>query len=169
MRLFFALPCPEQVIARIVTWRNGQALDGIPVSAENLHVTLAFLGSQPIDLLPRLLQVAASVKAPAFTLQLDQLRCWSGGLLHLAPAAPPEPLLSLASQLQKNLRTAGFQLEQREYLAHLTLYRDCSLPIPAEFPDISWEVDEFTLFLSESNSDGVQYQALASWKLTQVE
>jgi 2'-5' RNA ligase len=112
-----------------------------------------------------LLALAASVQAPAFYLQLDQLRCWSGGLLHLAPATPPEPLLSLAAQLQRKLRAAGFDLEQREYLPHLTLARDCSRPTPAEFPETGWQVDHFSLFLSETHPEGVHYRTLASWKL----
>ena len=165
MRLFFALPCPAPTAAGIVAWRNGQALDGKPVSAANLHVTLAFLGSQPDDQLPRLLAVAATMQASTFYLQLDQLRCWPGGLLHLAPATPPEPLLSLASQLQSKLRAAGFELEQRDYLPHLTLVRDCSRSIPTECPKTGWQVDQFSLFLSETHPEGVHYRSMASWKL----
>lgn len=165
MRLFFALPCPPRAAAGIDAWRSGLALGGQPVSAANLHVTLAFLGTQPSSKLPQLEQLAASVEASAFVLQLDQLRCWSGGLLLLAPGKTPLPLLSLASQLQQKLHAAGFELEQREYLPHLTLARKCTTLISAVPPVITWQVDAFTLFRSQMQPDGVHYEALKSWKL----
>ena len=165
MRLFFALPCPPQVAVRIVDWRNALTLEGQRVSAANLHVTLAFLGTQPNSKLPQLEQLAASVEASAFFLQLDQLRCWPGGLLHLASGQIPLALLNLANQLHQKLQAAGFKLEQREYLPHLTLVRNCTTWTSAVPPVFGWKVDEFTLFSSDTQAGGVRYEALASWKL----
>lgn len=169
MRLFFALPCPDQVAARIVSWRDGLALDGSPVRAENLHVTLAFPGLQPADKLPELIRLAASIEAPSFLLQLDQLRCWADGLLHLAPGKRSGALLNLASQLQQKLDAEGFKLDQREYLPHLTLARNCTVPVSVAPPAFCWKVEEFALFHSQSRPGGVHYEALASWKLQLAE
>ena len=39
LRLFFALPCPEEIRAPLAAWRDGLAIDGQPVAAANLHLT----------------------------------------------------------------------------------------------------------------------------------
>mgnify|MGYP003513776323 FL=1 len=165
MRLFFALACPPPVTEQIVEWRSALALDGSPVSAANLHVTLAFVGQQAEQRLATLLDLAASIEAQPFTLQLDQLCLWPEGLLHLAASHPPTALLKLASDLQHKLRSSGFELEQREYLPHLTLARHSRQPAKVAPPAFAWNVNQFSLFVSLPEPAGVRYTALASWRL----
>lgn len=68
LRLFFAIPCSPQLARDIVDWRDRNPLEGKPVAPENLHLTLAFLGSQPRGQVEALAALAASLTPTAFTL-----------------------------------------------------------------------------------------------------
>ncbi|WP_229732174.1 RNA 2',3'-cyclic phosphodiesterase [Pseudomonas sp. N040] len=165
MRLFFALACPATIAARISEWRNTLGIDGTPVPAANLHVTLAFLGTQPCARLPELIELAAAIETPAFTLALDRLQRWSGGVLLLAPSQPPQALLALAERLRTELLALGIASEPHEYLPHLTLARHCRAAVAGMPPTFAWQAGEFGLFTSESAPAGVRYRPLASWPL----
>ncbi|WP_271105453.1 RNA 2',3'-cyclic phosphodiesterase [Pseudomonas tohonis] len=165
LRLFFALPCSEPLATSIALWREAASCGGKAVAKRNLHLTLAFLGEQPRGCVGELENLAASLVGEAFELRLDQLRCWQNGLLHLAPAHPPQALMSLAASLQDRLRGAGFALERRPFHPHLTLARHCThLPATAA-PTFDWPVNQFTLFASENTASGAHYRALAHWPL----
>ncbi|WP_246533160.1 RNA 2',3'-cyclic phosphodiesterase [Pseudomonas lalucatii] len=168
MRLFFALRCPTGLAERIAEWRDGQRLSGRPVVAANLHLTLAFLGQQPSTRLGELRGLAAALQATAFELRLDRLVHRRNGLLYLAPSEPPAALLDLAGQLHLALRTAGFTLEERSFLAHLTLMRRCSARPPPTCPTFDWSVGHFALLASETSQRGGLYQQLEQWPLLPI-
>ena len=165
LRLFFALPCPAESAASIDRWRADCRVNGKPVRASNLHITLVFLGAQPAEQLSQLLQLADSITAPCFELSLDRLDLWPEGLLHLAPNSIPHELLQLASQLRQRLEDAGFIVEPRTYQPHLTLARQSRLPELTTAPDFHWTVRKFSLFSSEQCAQGVNYRALGTWQL----
>ncbi|RJG09624.1 RNA 2',3'-cyclic phosphodiesterase [Pseudomonas cavernicola] len=165
LHLFFALACPPDLARNITAWRDDLQLDGRPVAASNLHLTLAFLGSQPRGRLGDLKALAAGLQAPAFNLQLDSLCRWRNGLLYLAPSQPPAALLALAQRLRDDLLSAGFSLESRPFHVHLTLTRRCPL-FPADAnPSFDWPVSEFALFASENTARGTHYRLLERWQL----
>lgn len=165
LRLFFALPCSHELAMAISTWRDALHLPGRAVPPESLHLTLAFLGSQPSSRLAELRQLAGSLRLPGFDLQLDQLRRRRNGLLYLASSQPPEALLRLASDLQQGLREIGIGVDERPFHAHLTLMRRCSRrPVDAP-PAFAWSVRHFALFASQQGPQGSVYQRLQQWPL----
>ncbi len=165
LRLFFALACPHELAKAICLWRDALQLPGRPLAPENLHLTLAFLGSQPSSRLAELRQVAGSLQLPGFELHLDQLRRRRSGLLYLTPSEPPGALLTLAGALQQGLREIGIRLDERPFHAHLTLMRRCSRrPVDAH-PAFTWPVHHFALFASEPGPQGSVYQRLQQWRL----
>jgi 2'-5' RNA ligase len=109
LRLFFALPCPAPVAHAVAAWRDRLQLPGKAVAAENLHLTLAFLGAQPRSRLDELKAIAAGIRGQAFELHLDRLGHWRAGLLHLLPSRPPEALLDLECSLRERLLQAGYE------------------------------------------------------------
>ncbi|WPC07039.1 RNA 2',3'-cyclic phosphodiesterase [Pseudomonas benzenivorans] len=165
LRLFFALRCPTELAERIAQWRDALGLHGHPVPPANLHLTLAFLGQQPSVRLAELGSLAATLKAAPFDLRLDTLVRRRNGLLYLAPSEPPAALQELAEQLHQALRTAGFGLEERPFLAHLTLMRRCTTRPPAANPSFDWSVGHFALLASETSPRGSVYQQIAEWPL----
>ncbi|CAD5108755.1 RNA 2',3'-cyclic phosphodiesterase [Zestomonas carbonaria] len=165
LRLFFALPCPAETARAMADWRDGLELSGRPVAAENLHITLAFLGAQPRGRLDELKTLAAGVTGDSFELRLDSLGHWRNGLLHLVPSQTPEALLALEQALRERLLHAGFALETRPFRPHLTLVRHCTKAPGATQPDFAWRVGEFALFVSEHAASGSRYKALGRWPL----
>lgn len=165
LRLFFALRCPPRLAEAITTWRDDLQLQGRPVATANLHLTLVFLGQQPLIQLPTLLSLAASVQVPAFDLHLDHLGRFNSGLLYLAPNQPPEALQDLAQGLRDTLLDTGINLDDRPFRAHLSLLRRCPhLPADAT-PSFDWPVSHFALFASEQSTHGSHYRQLQQWPL----
>ena len=118
LRLFFALPCPRDTAEAICTWRDGLGLGGKPVAAENLHLTLAFLGQQPSARLEELQLLAAAIEVAPFELRLDRLGGGRQGLLWLEPSNMPDELATLAGELQQRLLAVGIPLDSRPFRAH---------------------------------------------------
>ena len=164
LRLFFALPCPPTLARQISDWRDLQGLAGAPVPLANLHMTLAFLGSQPAAGVEALCALAASIQVPRFTLQLDQTTLIGGGYACLEPSTTPDALLQLVSKLNEGLRALGIEPDPRPFRPHVTLLRNaCGQPTQA--PLLSWPAQAFGLYASHNDAAGVRYQALASWPL----
>ncbi|MBM7059414.1 RNA 2',3'-cyclic phosphodiesterase [Pseudomonas sp. UL073] len=163
LRLFFALPCPPDLASRVASWRDALGTFGRPVAAENLHITLVFLGSQPRGRLAELKALAEEIVAPAFALTFDRLERWHGGLLHLASSRPPDALIALEHSLRERLLSQGFDVEDRRFHPHLTLARHCrALPGGlAVAPSFSWQVESFALYVSENHQGGTRYKALS--------
>ena len=62
LRLFCALRLPDDTLGRLVRWQHEHLRAGRIVPPENLHVTLAFLGSRPAGDVPA---VASALRAAA--------------------------------------------------------------------------------------------------------
>jgi 2'-5' RNA ligase len=166
MRLFFALPCPSDLAQAVCSWRDRAGLGGRPVGQANLHLTLAFLGSQPETVLDDLRHVGGSLHADAFLLRLEQLRSIGHGFACLVPTQIPPPMSLLVEQLHAGLSVHGFALDSRPFLPHLTLSREARINPQSKPPAFEWRVERFGLYLSENTAHGVRYRELSSWPLT---
>lgn len=165
LRLFFALPCPPEQAAAICAWRDTQEVEGRPVAQANLHLTLAFLGAQPADLLDDLKQLAASIEGQAFDLNLDRLITLGKGFVCLHPSLVPPALAWLAATLAERLAAQGIVLDARPFLPHLTLLRQAPERLNGAAPTFNWTVDRFVLYQSSNTPAGVRYNELGSWPL----
>lgn len=165
LRLFFALSCPADLAEAICRWRDHQALGGRPVAQANLHLTLAFLGSQPATAVQGLKQLGSHLRADAFRLRLDQLGIIGKGFACLIPSQMPSPLSQLVEQLHAGLSAHGFALDSRSFLPHVTLSREMQVPLPSRPPIFEWQVTRLGLYLSENTATGVHYRELAGWPL----
>jgi 2'-5' RNA ligase len=166
LRLFFALPCPPELAEAIGSWRDQQNLGGRPVVQANLHLTLAFLGSQPAAQLDGLKRLGSHLRADAFMLRLDQLQTIGHGFACLIPSQVPPPLSQLVEQLHAGLSAHGFALDSRPFLPHVTLSRDAQVQSNAKPPSFDWRVEHFGLFVSENTPNGVRYREQERWRLT---
>ena len=168
-RLFFAL-WPNDEVRQLIRRHCKDLLrhsGGRPVALENLHITLAFLGS--VDAVQRqcVEKVAEAVTLPPFTLQLDQVGFWSRPrVLWLGAHETAETPIELAKQLAKGCRDCGLSLDRRPFKAHLTLKRKVhQAPPTMEVKPVMWPVEGFALVRSHTLPEGVQYQVVREWQL----
>ena len=133
-RLFFALQPDPRVLAQLVEVQRflQPSVRGRWLPPANLHVTLVFLGAVPAARVPELETLAARVRTPPFTLELNRLECWRRSrVLCLTPPAILAGLSALVADLSAKLEQSGMRLEKRPCRAHLTLARDITAGEPA--------------------------------------
>jgi len=165
LRLFYAMACPPYLAQAICNWRDNSGVEGRPVAEANLHLTLAFLGSQPAAAVDGLMQLADTLCVDAFTLQLDQLQMIGKDFACLTPSQSPSALMDLVGQLHVRLPAQGVVLDSRPFLPHVTLSRQVRALPEIQPQAFRWPVDRFGLYLSENTAQGAHYSELASWAL----
>jgi 2'-5' RNA ligase len=170
-RLFYALVPDAGVrhalagLARDVARESG----GRAARAENLHLTLAFLGNVPQEHCGELAAIgakAAEAAAP-FLLTLGVLGVFrDAGVAWAGPPAIPAGLRQIFDALRAALHDAALPTERREFNPHVTLARRCLRGLSASaMAPLAWRVDSITLMASETLPEGVRYRELASWPL----
>jgi len=170
VRLFFALVPDTSVrlafgeLARSVARRSR----GRSISADHLHLTLAFLGDVPAPAMPQLQAVGDALPQIGAVLVFDTLGAWrASGVAWVAPAVVPQSITDLHATLAAGLGRAGFALEERAFRPHITLARRCVQPQPrSRCEPLRWRVDRVCLVGSELQSEGPVYREIAAWPLT---
>ena len=172
-RVFFAIPLPEAQRVSFVhaTRKAVRASGGRPVLPIDLHVTLAFMGSVPDQVLPLLISSgAAASRAPGVrscALAFDRLEHWARPRIFCAACtrAPPEAI-SLVRALEMALDQHEIAVEHRLWKAHVTLARNVLAPhrVGAITP-LTWSAREFGLFESVPSPAAPRYQAIELWPL----
>ena len=167
--MFFALWPDDQARAAldVLAAQGAKRCGGRRVLHENLHVTLAFIGTvsqQQIDLLR---QIAAGVVGDAYELQLDRLGYWPRSRILWAGCSMAPPVHDLlVAALGESLAAAGFQLERRPHLPHMTLVRQAHCRgLPVIEQPVKWHVNGFSLVESSLQAAGAIYHTLARWPL----
>ncbi len=110
-RLFFALNPGERVRREVHAVQQASGVAGRAVAPANFHVTLAFLGMQEADVIPRACEVASSLTFEACDVVLDRLgRFKHAGVLWLGASRIPERLQRFQHDLVSALLDAGYRL-----------------------------------------------------------
>jgi 2'-5' RNA ligase len=125
IRLFCALQLPDETVQELSSWQAVQLRDGRIVPPENLHVTLAFLGSRPAEEVPAImgaLRAAASAAGPVELRPLRYRETRSVGMIVLKDETGAATVLAedLAARLE---RLGVYRSERRPWLPHLTVLR----------------------------------------------
>lgn len=170
MRAFLGLSPNSETKLAIEDWRNNAFPDLYsPVPAYNFHVTLAFLGNVSVEQLDTLNHFFDDMpKISTFDVSLTTLGYWSKPkALWLGCQKTANEHLHLAMQAHEIAIKSGLQLEQQDYVAHLTLARKCKVkpPWPLVPANFQWHADQFHLFESKSTPHGVCYSIIKSWSL----
>ncbi len=166
MRLFTAIEPPaemRQALSRICY--------GLPrvrwISAEQLHLTLVFLGEVQPSLRQPVIDTLESIRFQPFRLTCQGLGCFRSGVLWLAVEPQPE-LLALQHAIDHRLRRIeGLRLQSRRYQPHLALGRlprqrrpDLSAYIAEHQPlRFSFEVTSFLLKSSLLSDSGARHRS----------
>ena len=134
--------------------------------AETVHITLAFLGETPADRLAALVACADSIKADAYDLVLDQAGYWRHNRIGwLGASETPPQHFELVRGLNVALQQAGFPVDARPHVPHVTLLRNSQGgEVPACTP-VVWPIRDFVLVKSVTESDGAHYDVIRRWPL----
>lgn len=181
LRLFFAIELDDAVrrgAARIAAdLSNALGADGRTalswVRADNMHLTVRFLGDTPARRVPPLVQAFETPLAtPPFDVHLAGLGTFPprgpNRVIWLGVSAQ-ERLAAIHREVEDRLAALGFEREERPYHAHLTLARVRGRLGP-QAPSIiagtataglaASAVRELTLFESRLSPRGAAYTAL---------
>lgn len=187
MRLFLALELSDSVRSHLCgfaqRWFAERTLAGAPVRAENLHVTVKFLGDVPDGHIPALCDALKSVSktgvAQLFPDRLEFLpergpiRIISAGL-----GGELDKVHLLYKSIEAACETIGFPREKRAYRPHVTLVRLRTFLEPhyrasvvshgaGHFPGPLFSVGEFVLMQSQLHPKGARYIPLARFPLVE--
>jgi len=168
VRLFFALWPDDGVRAQLAHWARElhAACGGRLTRPENLHVTLAFLGSVEDAGVAEVERAASEVAPRAATLVLDRPGYWKHNRIAWAGASvvPPETR-AMVAELRGALARSQIGFDLKGFVSHVTLLRDAREPkaMPALEP-IRWKVDGFALVRSLTLPRGSRYEVLKAWR-----
>lgn len=181
MRAFVAIDLPDAARDSLLPLLEALPV-GRPADPEQLHLTLAFLGEQPDDLIEEAHWALDGLRPPAFELRLAGLDTFGsrGQLVLWAGVADAGPLKALQARVMSALHGAGLPLERRRFRPHVTLARLGPLgAAEAErlarflsrwgaFPSPAFEVRDFALWRSTLLRSGAVHEELARYPLTQA-
>jgi 2'-5' RNA ligase len=183
LRLFFAVPVPDEArakVASLIDEVQGAVGDGSArirwVRVDGLHLTLRFLGPTPEDRRPPLEAAADAIgrESTPFAVRLA-----GGGAfpsldrprsLWVGVADGADRLASLADRLTAAAGECGLVLDTRPFAPHLTVGRTDgvrlgptaarTLAAAAEQLDVGFTVDRFMLFRSILGGGPARYEPL---------
>jgi len=169
LRLFFALwpdDATRDALNRTGKWLH-QHWGGRRMRADTLHITLAFLGSTPAEQLDILAACADVVRTDAFELLLDQAGYWRHNRIGWfgASETPPQHV-ELVGALNAALQAAGFPVDARPHVPHVTLLRKSAGGEIPECTPVHWPIRDFVLVKSSTESDGARYEVIRRWPLS---
>lgn len=159
MRLFIALPLPEEVRAAALGGIAALRRQGISANftrPENLHVTLAFIGeSNRTDALRRCIDGACGAPFALETAAPGRF----GELIWLGVRVSP-PLAALERRLRAALSAEGFAVDSRAFRPHITLARGAGNAAPPEVAKSVGIAEAVSLMKSERAGGRLVYTAL---------
>ena len=178
LRLFIAVDVPDDI--RILMCGMGGSIPGSrPVPAEQLHLTLRFIGETDGGMLPAIEQSLAEIACAPFTIRLK-------GVGHFPPRGKPRVLWAgiepaaevtgLRNMVEKRLAAAGIEGDRRKFMPHITLARLNNSPLNrvsqflagnSLFATPPFVVREFRLYHSSLSAKGAVHTVLASFPLAQ--
>ena len=159
IRLFTAIALPETLKTRLSFLQGG--VPGARWStAENLHLTLRFIGEVDEARANDIDEVLSALRAPPFELTLKGAGEFGGRDPHALwiGVVPSDALLRLASKIESALQRMGLEAETRKYTPHVTLARLRDAPVAkvreflaahSLFGSAPFAVSSFALYSSE--------------------
>jgi RNA 2',3'-cyclic 3'-phosphodiesterase len=198
MRLFTAVELPETVRAAVRSSYEAEIAPQLPgpravrpVAAENLHVTVRFLGETPEAALTALCEALSSAAAEVPSAESVRVRGFGAFPSARAPRVlwagiddPSRTIALLEGAVSRRIAPLGFAPEERPYTPHVTVARvaegrrrgrgargprppQTTLALPSEIPlGPEFPVRELSLVLSELTPRGALYRTLARFPLS---
>lgn len=177
MRAFLALPLADPAIDALM---QVQSLlpTGKPVPEDNLHITLAYLGEVPDEVLEVLHDLLQATRLRPADIAFEGLGTFAEierGLT-FAGVTASDMLCALQAKVAQLARQAGAELPRRRFRPHVTLTRANKQPkgpardrlaaamgVPLDVP--AFVASEMHLYESTLTPTGARHEVLASYPL----
>ncbi|HKB19487.1 MAG TPA: RNA 2',3'-cyclic phosphodiesterase [Gaiellaceae bacterium] len=167
-RLFLGFRLPDPAAQAIVAWERDQlSADRVrTVPAENLHVTIAFLGSRPageVGAIAEALRAAVDGVAKPVLTPVWYRETRSVGMLVFGDAEGRAA--RIAEDAHRRLERLGvYEPESRKWLPHVTVVRFRERPrFQPSIPDLGpVTMSDAAVYMSRLRPDGAQYEVLES-------
>lgn len=176
MRLFIAIPLPENVKQKLVDLQ--QPIDGVRwQNSTQIHLTLKFLGDCITERVKELRQYLGNVSYSSFRMTMNGLGYFPENrqpTVIWAGVEESDPLMNLQKIIEEKCTELGFEPESRPFKPHVTLGRvkDASksdvLSLINKHKQFSIDdmlVTEFVLYQSKLHPDGARYHRLHTFEL----
>lgn len=166
MRLFIGIPIPSEIAASLADAARSLSDSWRISRAENLHVTLVFLGSVDEVRVAEIEDSLGTVKRKQFELAWGGFGGFPGVLF--AEVVRTQALLDLQNEVAQRMSALGFRLEDRPYHPHVTLARSRGrerIRTTLAIAPPPFTVREFVLYRSTPGAGGSQYDRLHEFPL----
>ena len=168
LRLFVAIDIPGTIQEQLSGWK--MAMRGARwTQPDQMHLTLEFLGEQPIDLYREICESLESVQLTSFELEFEGVGFFGSKKVPRtlwAGVRSSRELIGLQKKVCKRIQELGIKVEARKFRPHLTLARlnGASYEDVGRFLEAgclaksdSFSVDSFALFSSKLLPRGAVY------------
>lgn len=165
IRLFIAIDIPEDI--RILICSMGGSIPGArTVPAEQLHLTLKFIGDTELSMVDEIIGSLHEIHHPPITFGLKKIGhfpprgkpriLWAG-------ITPSQEIIRLRNTIEYRLSVIGVEKETRKYSPHITLARLKNSPIRrvtdflagnSLFETPQFTVNSFQLYSSKLTAKG---------------
>lgn len=175
-RLFVGLELPEDIKHQLLKVQ-GRVPGARWQTAEQLHLTLNFIGDADALLEQNIRQALQDLPSPAFEIALAGVgrfgkpgrpgALWAG-------VVPEAPVIALQRQIGGRLAAIGLRPESRPYKPHVTLARlrasneesKAFLQAHADLASVAFPITRASLFSSVLGEGGSRYQVIGRFPLT---
>lgn len=177
MRLFVAIALPQEIKDSIATLRGGIP-DARWISAENAHVTLAFIGEVQAPEMADISLALGRIRHPEFELAIEDVGIFGSNKrprILWAGVRRDDSLMLLHKKIVTAIESVGARVDDRQFRPHITLARIHKSPYErirnylsdhALFKTRTIPVTHFSLFSSHLSSNGAIYEEEMSFDLT---
>ena len=161
MRLFIAIRLSEEMKKALVACMHDlkkQGVDGNYVPAQNLHMTLAFIGEY--DDPSKVKEAIRRVPLPEFRLTLSEKGNF--GNILWAGVKGNQKLKTYVKDLRAALSVEGIPFDNEKFVPHITLIRKVSAkkPYQVHLPKAEMSVKKASLMRSEQKNGKIVYKEL---------
>lgn len=177
MRVFVAIPVPDDIRKRLESLQADLSV-GRLADPETFHVTLAFLGEEPVERVEAAHEALTGLRVAPLSVRLDGLGSFGGREARtlFVAVAPSEPLAALHRKVRSLLHGAGIMPGHERFRPHVTLAR--FRPGQGDDPGLArfltrhvgfgsapFPVSEVVLYRSHLTRSGAVHEALAEYPL----
>lgn len=171
MRLFIAINFPNDIkdsLMNTINQLKDNCTNGSFTKYDNLHLTIAFLGEIPPSKISKIKADMDNVSFSQFELTLSGIGRFkrTGGDIYWYGIDRCVSLNKMHEQLCDNLRSSGFEIEERKFSPHLTLGRQV-------IPNNSFNINDFSkstpILKNTVNSFSLMKSERINGKLTYTE